>query len=209
MSREVIKLGRSIENTLVVGYPKISSKHCQIRKVGEGEFIIEDLGSTNGTFVNGRRIKQTMIKPDDELKLADMVMDAKLVLSVFDLKSDAEKIDYSGLEKQTAIKSEFLNLKKVYEKYVSDKKMLMMGSSLTSTGLRAGLSLIPYVGTALGIVATGMTGTVQAKMYELDEKFKMDYICPVCFRFLGNEPFDNLEKRGTCIYCKAKWKKDF
>ena len=209
MSREVIKLGRSSENTLVVSYPKISSKHCQIRKVGEEEFIIEDLGSTNGTFVNGRRIKQTMIKPDDELKLADMVMDAKLVLLVFDLKSDAEKIDYAGFSKQTAIKADFLNLKKVYEKYVSDKKMLMMGSSLTSTGLRAGLSMIPYVGTALGIVATGMTGTVQAKMYELDEKFKMEYICPVCFRFLGNEPFDNLNKRGTCVYCKSKWKKEF
>ena len=209
MSREVIKLGRSSENTLVVSYPKISSKHCQIRKVGEGEFIIEDLGSTNGTFVNGRRIKQTMIKPDDELKLADMVMDAKLVLLVFDLKSDAEKIDYAGLEKQAAIKAEFLSLKKVYEKYVSDKKKIMMGSSLTTTGLRAGLSLIPFVGNALGIVATGMTGNVQAKIYELDEKFKKEYICPVCFRFLGNEPFDNLEKRGTCIYCKAKWKKDF
>ena len=209
MSREVIKLGRSSENTLVVGYPKISSKHCLIRKVGEGEFIIEDLGSTNGTFVNGRRIKQTMIKPEDELKLADMVMDAKLVLSVFDLKSDAEKIDYAGLEKQAAIKAEFLNLKKVYEIYVSDKKKIMMGSTLTTTGLRAGLSLIPFVGNALGIVATGMTGNVQAKIYELDEKFKKEYICPVCFRFLGNEPFDNLEKRGTCIYCKAKWKKDF
>ena len=209
MSREVIKLGRSSENTLVVGYPKISSKHCLIRKVGEGEFIIEDLGSTNGTFVNGRRIKQTMIKPEDELKLADMVMDAKLVLLVFDLKSDAEKIDYAGLEKQAAIKAEFLNLKKVYEIYVSDKKKIMMGSTLTTTGLRAGLSLIPFVGNALGIVATGMTGNVQAKIYELDEKFKKEYICPACFKYLGNEPFDNLEKRGTCFFCKAQWKKDF
>ncbi len=209
MSREIVKIGRLPDNTLVVAYPKISSKHCQIKKVSDTGFVIEDLDSTNGTFVNSRRIKQTMIKPDDELKLADMVMDAKLVLSVFDMKTEVEKINYADLKKHAEIHDDFLKLKKVYEKYVSDKKKLMMGSNLTSTGLRAGLSLIPYVGTALGIVATGMTGTVQAKMYELDEKFKMEYICPVCFRFLGMEPFDNLAKRGTCAYCKSKWNKEF
>jgi hypothetical protein len=196
-------------NTLIVEYPKISSKHCQIRQVSDEEFVIEDLDSTNGTFVNGRRIKQTLIKPDDELKLADMVIDATLLLSLFQKISEKVGIKYAELKKNSEINADFLKLKKVYEKYVSDKKKLMMGSSITSTGLRAGLSMIPYVGTALGIVATGMTGTVQAKMYELDEKFKMEYICPVCFRFLGNEPFDNLNKRGTCVYCKSKWKKEF
>lgn len=209
MPNEIISIGRLPGNTLIVEYPKISSKHCQIRQVPDEEFVIEDLDSTNGTFVNGRRIKQTLIKPDDELKLADMVIDAALLLSLFQKITEKGGIKYAELKKNAEINADFLKLKKVYEKYVSDKKMLMMGSSLTSTGLRAGLSMIPYVGTALGIVATGMTGTVQAKMYELDEKFKMEYICPVCFRFLGNEPFDNLNKRGTCIYCKSKWKKEF
>jgi hypothetical protein len=209
MPNEIISIGRLPGNTLIVEYPKISSKHCQIRQVSDEEFVIEDLDSTNGTFVNGRRIKQTLIKPDDELKLADMVIDATLLLSLFQKISEKGGIKYAELKKNSEINADFLKLKKVYEKYVSDKKKLMMGSSITSTGLRAGLSMIPYVGTALGIVATGMTGTVQAKMYELDEKFKMEYICPVCFRFLGNEPFDNLNKRGTCVYCKSKWKKEF
>jgi hypothetical protein len=209
MPNEIISIGRLPGNTLIVEYPKISSKHCQIRQVSDEEFVIEDLDSTNGTFVNGRRIKQTLIKPDDELKLADMVIDATLLLSLFQKISEKVGIKYAELKKNSEINADFLKLKKVYEKYVSDKKKLMMGSSITSTGLRAGLSMIPYVGTALGIVATGMTGTVQAKMYELDEKFKMEYICPVCFRFLGNEPFDNLNKRGTCVYCKSKWKKEF
>jgi len=209
MPREIIKIGRLADNTLVVAYPKISSKHCQIKKVSETDFIIEDLGSTNGTFVSGRRIKQTIIKPTDELKLADVMIETKIVFMLFNLASSSEGINYEDLKKQEAIKFEFLKLKSVYEKYVSDRKKIMTGSNLTSTGLRAGLSLIPFVGNALGIVATGMTGNVQAKLYELDENFKSIYICPVCFKFLGNEPFENLDRRGTCFFCKSKWKKEF
>jgi len=208
MARNIMHIGRLPDNTLVVAHPKISSKHCLIKKIAEGEYLIEDLDSTNGTFVNGRRIKQTIIKPGDELELADMLIDIKIAFSVFNLTSLAEGINYGDLKKQETISTEFSKLKAVYEKYVSDKKKTMTGSTLTSTGLRAGLSLIPFVGNALGIVATGMTGNVQAKLYELDEKFKKNYICPVCFKFLGNEPFDNLEKRGTCFFCKSQWKKE-
>lgn len=206
MPVEVLNIGRAQSNTLVVPHQKISSKHCIVRKIADNEFIVEDLGSTNGTFVNGKRILQTLLKPEDELKLADIKIDLKLLFSIFQLKPFQGNLNYEDVKKQESVHLEFLKLKKVYENYISHKKKIMAGSSIASTGLRAGLSLIPVVGNALGIMASGVTNTTQTKMIELDEKFKSEYVCPVCFRFLGQEPYENLSRRGTCLFCKSSWK---
>lgn len=207
MPIETLNIGRAQGNTLVIPHQKISSKHCVIKKVSDVEFIIEDLGSTNGTFVNGRRIMQTLLKAGDGLKLADFEIDLEVIFAIFRLKTISGSLNYEELKKQEAIHQEFIRLQKVYVDYIAHKKKIMAGSSITSTGLRAGLSLIPVVGNALGIMASGVTNSVQSKMIELDEKFKSEYVCPVCFRFLGQEPFENLARRGSCLYCKSSWKK--
>lgn len=49
------KIGREAFNDIVLYDPEVSRNHALIR-FHEGRFVIEDLGSTNGTFVNGRRI---------------------------------------------------------------------------------------------------------------------------------------------------------
>jgi hypothetical protein len=207
MPIETLNIGRAKGNTLIIPHQKISSKHCIIKRTSDTDFIIEDLVSANGTFVNGKRIMQTLLKVGDELKLADFEIDTEMIFAIFRLKTITGSLNYEELKKQEAIHQEFIQLKKVYDEYISHKKKIMAGSSITSTGLRAGLSLIPVVGNALGIMASGVTNSVQSKMIELDEKFKSEYVCPVCFRFLGQEPFDNLSRRGSCLYCKSSWKK--
>ena len=206
MPVEMLNIGRAPTNTLVVPHQKISSKHCVVKKNAEGEFIVEDLGSTNGTFVNNKRILQTLLKAGDELKLADFTIDLNVIFAIFGLKPIPENLNYDEIKKQESVHLEFIKLKKVYENYISQKKKIMAGSSIASTGLRAGLSLIPVVGNALGIMASGVTNTTQTKMIELDEKFKSEYVCPVCYRFLGQEPYENLTRRGSCLFCKSNWK---
>ena len=49
-------IGRKPDNDLVVEEPHVSHKHCIILNNGNG-FFIEDLKSSNGTFINGQRIK--------------------------------------------------------------------------------------------------------------------------------------------------------
>jgi pSer/pThr/pTyr-binding forkhead associated (FHA) protein len=52
------------------GDPEISRQHARITAGANGEAVVEDLGSTNGTFVNGQRISSpTPLRPGDSLEL--------------------------------------------------------------------------------------------------------------------------------------------
>src|SRR4051812_6086079 len=70
------KLGNDIE---------ISRRHARVTRESNGQFLIEDLGSTNGTYVNGERILGAQIlKPGDEVELGD----TKLRVEALDAPSD-------------------------------------------------------------------------------------------------------------------------
>lgn len=202
---EVITMGRGKDNNLVLNIQSVSSRHCQIKKLTNNEFIIEDLDSSNGTFLNQRRIKQAKLKPGDELVLAGRAVDVEMILSLFEQGDLKTGLIYDDFRKQELIYRDFQNLRTVYEQYQKNKRQVMKTNTLKSTGVRAGLSFIPVVGVALGILSTGVTGNVQEKLMELEEDFKKNYICPGCFKFLGAEPFENMEKRGFCLICKTKW----
>ncbi len=55
LASNVISIGRTPDNTIVVNHPQVSSKHAQIVKAGE-QLFLEDRGSANGTFVRGQRL---------------------------------------------------------------------------------------------------------------------------------------------------------
>jgi predicted component of type VI protein secretion system len=54
-NKDVINLGRDITNDIVINDPEASRHHCRLTR-GGGGFTVEDLQSTNGTFVNGQRL---------------------------------------------------------------------------------------------------------------------------------------------------------
>ncbi len=56
LMQDEITVGRDIANLIVVNDPEVSRKHARLKAQAGGGYTIEDLGSTNGTFVNGQRL---------------------------------------------------------------------------------------------------------------------------------------------------------
>jgi hypothetical protein len=71
LDHAVTNIGRRLDNHLVVDDPRVSRYHSQIRYV-RGRFIIFDLNSTGGTFVNGQRTTQSVLYPGDVISLAGL-----------------------------------------------------------------------------------------------------------------------------------------
>ncbi|MDA1273388.1 MAG: FHA domain-containing protein [Verrucomicrobia bacterium] len=71
--RESIVIGRGVECDVVIKDVKASRKHCRLTRT-DGGFVLEDLGSRNGTFVNGEKIEESVtLKQGQNFKAGDTV----------------------------------------------------------------------------------------------------------------------------------------
>jgi len=68
--KETFSIGRTPENDLEVKDSLISRKHSSIVKKGD-RFVIYDLGSSNGTFVNREKIEMKVLDPGDIIRIGD------------------------------------------------------------------------------------------------------------------------------------------
>ncbi len=68
--KSTLKIGRENSNDIVINEPRISRNHAIVTDLGNGTFEVKDLGSTNGTFVNGQRITTQIIRQSDKLEVA-------------------------------------------------------------------------------------------------------------------------------------------
>lgn len=63
-----VVVGRGPSAGLVIADPHMSRLHCELLNI-EGLLAVRDLESTNGTFVNGRRVTRVLLKPGDRLQV--------------------------------------------------------------------------------------------------------------------------------------------
>ncbi len=69
LTQAVVSIGRRVENTVVLDDPRISRNHAQLRAV-KGRYVLYDLDSTGGSFVNGVRVTQSLLYPGDVISLS-------------------------------------------------------------------------------------------------------------------------------------------
>jgi len=69
----VVNIGRRLDNQLIIDDPRVSRNHAQLRTI-KGRYVVFDLNSTGGTFVNGQRTSQSVLYPGDVISLAGVTL---------------------------------------------------------------------------------------------------------------------------------------
>jgi len=70
---DVLTIGREASNAIAINDAEISRKHSQLVAQG-GKYVLTDLGSTNGTFVNGQRLTgQHVLQPGEVISLGEQI----------------------------------------------------------------------------------------------------------------------------------------
>jgi pSer/pThr/pTyr-binding forkhead associated (FHA) protein len=62
-------MGRAPRADFIVEAALVSRLHCQFTLSSEGTLTVQDLGSTNGTFVNGEKIDRACLTPGDRVRV--------------------------------------------------------------------------------------------------------------------------------------------
>lgn len=111
---QVVKLGRDPGNDIVLNHLQVSRYHAEIQKRSEGFYLV-DLGSTNGTFLNGSRIKDPQpLHKDDRIRISD-----------FSFFFDGTKLEHYSEEGNARIDA--INLRRI----VSHNKVILHDISLS------------------------------------------------------------------------------
>lgn len=66
--QQMLTIGRAADNNLPLDHPLVSAHHAVIRRTAAGD-LLEDLGSTNGTYLGGQRISQAPLQPGATLHI--------------------------------------------------------------------------------------------------------------------------------------------
>lgn len=88
-----IVIGRSSELDMVLVEDMVSRKHAKI-SIAEDKITIEDLGSTNGTFVNGEKVRQARLKEGDRILIGTSI------LKLIHLGADAAVLDEAAANRK-------------------------------------------------------------------------------------------------------------
>jgi hypothetical protein len=85
----VTVIGREPPADIVIAQPQVSARHASIEHVRDDQYLITDLGSTNGVHVNGRRVQSAFVRPSDRITFGSCV---------FDLTAWASRIPYAAAQ---------------------------------------------------------------------------------------------------------------
>lgn len=71
LQQEVVRAGRDPSNQLVLASPAVAPHHAEFFRMGE-HWIVRDLGSPAGTFVNDRPVRENMLKDGFRVRVGDV-----------------------------------------------------------------------------------------------------------------------------------------
>ena len=204
----IVTIGKANDNDYVADDAQVSRHHARLISEPDGSWLLEDLESTNGTFVNDFQVIRKRITKNDRIRLGDYYR-----LTLNDLIKSRN--DYS---------EEFDKLKAVYDHYIQEKVRIQSSNQFKTRLMQSlpfalpgvigvvvgffgkgspilfGLSLlITIVAPTIGIyLGAKQAAKIPIQLQALANQFKIDYVCPKCGTFLGEIPWESLLNRKQC-----------
>jgi predicted component of type VI protein secretion system len=79
ITKDLVLVGRKEDCDVRLDHKSISKLHCVLVKT-DGLLLLRDLGSTNGTRVNGQRVRRAALLPNDQIQIASLRYTVQLVI---------------------------------------------------------------------------------------------------------------------------------
>lgn len=213
-------IGREGEQKLPINDKSVSRKHLEASKLANGRYLIRNLGK-NGTFVNGLRVEECEVDADTKLQLGTGFTSTLRSLITGQLPPQAVNISHlKGVMERYQKEKAALQRSQMSGGFYR----LLGGIALAFCGVLGYVMRISpdltkvfaVVMVLLLIVAVGLF--IYASVYqkrllrELPEKqirlldrFKLNYVCPKCKKWLGDLPFEAIKRQEKCPYCGTPW----
>lgn len=224
LSKKEYTIGRNQSTSDIhVNSNAASDRHARVSIMDDGTLLLEDLRSSNGTYVNGERIRTKVISMNDKIKIGDQEF---LMREHFRSSPEGKVISFRPANDFT---EEFAQLETVYRTYESAKERIKSQQN-TTRFLRGTLPFVlPSIvavftllmeneDKVLGVIQTTVSGLMavvlawfldspgvqkrrEARISRLEAAHRDKFRCPKCQRpFERNQDWDQLvlQKRHSC-----------
>ena len=218
-------IGREGNQKTPIYDKSVSRQHLEVTPLGDGRYHIKNIGR-NGTKVNGLSIDETTVEATTPLQLGASC--TTTLQQLLQLPKPPETVDISHLEsiykRFTTDKARLRRdqMKPTYYRTLATAslpfigllavlfKYLFQDFEYINTILIVSVAVLVPIGIGLLIYSISIQKRIIQEIPErenaLINKFKTEYICPKCKKFLGDQPVEALRKQGKCPYCQTKWK---
>ena len=164
---DTVRVGRASDNMLAFSGAerRVSAHHAEIKRKGN-HYILQDLGSTNGTMINGRRVITTELKRGD---LIEFGAGGPLVRFGVEDDSDSEPTVRLEREKRAKDQDDFVHPSTVER--IVDRAVRTRASNLR---LIIAIAAAMAIGAAVGIA---LIVTTRSRLHELGRRRRAQSIC--------------------------------
>jgi DNA-binding NtrC family response regulator len=130
---ESLKIGKAPENDVVIDHPTVSRAHLVVQRQGD-QFLVQDLGSTNGTFIDGAQVREAYLRPGALLEVGDVQLRFQPELKSLDLSPTQDNALGDLVGKSLPMRQIFALIQRIAP---TDSTLLLIGETGCGKGAAA------------------------------------------------------------------------